>query len=447
MFPQAYDVGGKEGERFMLVPTPGLELFLDAGSNKCRGLYTTSTGVVFAVFGGVVYRVNSNGSTVAVGSIATGDGLLSFADNGTTAACCDGLNAYHWPINGTGVTAFTVEASSIAFIDGYYILSKPQTGQFYVSDLYGTGIDESDIATAEGSPDPTVSMVSSRRELWQFGTKSVEVWYNSGDPDFPFSRIQGAFIDIGCAATYSVCRLNNTVIWLAQDDRGGGTVMMANGYSPQPVNSTALSIYLNSITESQLSAATAYTYVNDGHGFYCLTAGDRTWVFDMATGLWHERLYLNDAGLFEQHLTNCHAYAFGKHLCGSRLDGKIYELSNTTYTDNGAEIKRLRQTPHMQQGMNRLFFSSFQLDMETGVGIDGTGQGTDPRVMLQYSNDGGHSWSDERWVSPGKIGEYLTRARWTQLGSGRSRVWRVAITDPVKFVLMGAEVQAMAGVD
>ena len=69
-------------------------------------------------------------------------------------------------------------------------------------------------------------------------------------------------------------------------------------------------------------------------------------------------------------------------------------------------------------------------------------QGADPQVMLRWSDDGGHTWSNEHWVSIGRIGQYGRRAIWRRLGMTlklRDRVYEVSGTDPVKVSIIGAE--------
>ncbi|NYT76650.1 hypothetical protein H0A71_06570 [Alcaligenaceae bacterium] len=58
--------------------------------------------------------------------------------------------------------------------------------------------------------------------------------------------------------------------------------------------------------------------------------------------------------------------------------------------------------------------------------------------MLRHSNDGGHTWSNTRTATMGKVGEYGMRCKFERLGSGRQRVWEVSITDPVNAVILGA---------
>jgi hypothetical protein len=107
-------------------------------------------------------------------------------------------------------------------------------------------------------------------------------------------------------------------------------------------------------------------------------------------------------------------------------------------------IRRLRQTPHLSAEEVTLFFSKFQLDMETGVGLT-TGQGITPQVMLQWSTDHGHTWSNEHWIESGPIGAYRWRAIWRRLGRARDMVFRVVISDPVKIALIDAYVDVAQG--
>jgi hypothetical protein len=62
--------------------------------------------------------------------------------------------------------------------------------------------------------------------------------------------------------------------------------------------------------------------------------------------------------------------------------------------------------------------------------------------MLRWSDDGGHTWSNEHWKSMGKAGEYGKRVIWRRLGMTqkiRDRVYEVSGTDPVKIAIVGAE--------
>ena len=146
-----------------------------------------------------------------------------------------------------------------------------------------------------------------------------------------------------------------------------------------------------------------------------------------------------------RHRADTHSFAHGKHVVGDFADGKLYELTDDVFTDNGAVITKRRTTPHISGEGRRIFYNEFMIDIEAGVGLDGVGQGVDPKMMMRFSDDGGHSWSNEKWAGMGKIGQRKFRAVWRKLGQSRDRVYEVSITDPVKVVLISADLEFVLG--
>jgi hypothetical protein len=432
-----------------LYGTPGLALWASLVGGPVRGLLRFTQAQAVAVVGSTIYTLTTAGVGVAIGSISAGTAPVSMASNGGVVMLAAGAAGYFIdPAAGT-VTQITdpdfVGAGRVDYIDGYFVWTTPGTGRFQISQLLGTGIDGLDFATAEGAPDNLLSLVVDHRELWLFGETSTEVWFNSGNIDFPFERIQGAFMEIGCAAATSVAKLDNTVFWLGADDRGQGMVMRAQGYQPQRVSTHAVEYAIGQM--SVISDAVAYTYQQEGHSFYVLnfpTAG-QTWVYDASTDQWHERAWRDPLlGTLGRHRAQVHMAFAGENIVGDWETGNLYRLDLDTYSDNGAPIVRTRRCAHIASGGGWQFFSSLQLIMETGVGL-ASGQGSDPQAMLRWSDDGGLTWSSEAWVSMGRMGEYKRRALWRRLGKGRDRVFEVTITDPVKAVIVDAVLQVEAG--
>lgn len=449
LYPELDEIGtGKEREVAALVSTPGLSLLTTIGDGPIRGTWVASNGQFFVVSANGLYQVDALWNATLLGNIQTFTGQVSIADNGFQLVVVDGANGYVWDF--TLLTFVHISdpafygADVVSFQDGYLIFNKPGTNVFYITGLNAVTFSALDFASKEGNPDNIVSIIADHRNLWLFGSETIEVFYDSGAVLFPFQRIEGAFIEYGCAAALSVAKMNNTVIWLGQDKRGSGMVMMANGYMPQRISTHAVEGAIQGY--SNISDATAYTYQEEGHHFYVLNfpSANTTWVFDSTTNLWHERVFTNQ-GQFERHRSNCHSYFNGMHVVGDYQNGNLYQMSTSFYDDNGSSITRLRASPHLTDGLTNIFYSSFQLDMETGTGLDGTGQGTNPQTVLQFSDDGGHSWSNEKWAGFGKIGKTKTRALFHRLGRSRDRVFRVKITDPVKVVLIGAEIAMTKG--
>jgi len=373
LYPEVSEV---DGSVMALYGTPGLRrLVTIPGSGGIRGMYVPATGRAIVVRGNRVYRLDGKWNyQQCPGELLTSSGTVCITDNGTTAVIVDGKYGYTLDLASSVVSRITSDAfygaDRVGFIDGYFIFNKPDTQQFYISSLYGTDFDGLDFASAEGSPDLLVSLIVDHREVWMFGDTSTEVFYNSGNPDFPIERIQGAFIEHGCAAPHSVAKLDNTVFWVGKDSNGSGTVWRANGYTPQRISTHPIEYALQSY--GQISDAIAYTYQQDGHAFYVLTfpQASKTWVYDAATQAWHERAWRNTStGNFERHRSNCLIYFGGKHICGDWEDGRIYQLDPDYYTDDGDPLVALRAAPVVSNQPKRLIHQCLTIEIEEGVGL------------------------------------------------------------------------------
>ena len=446
LYPETDPAAGKNVAS--LIGTPGLKFFASCGTSApVQGLHAWGD-TLYAVSGTNLISVNSTGTVTTIASL------------GTSASSSSRINMEHNPfqlmlVDGTRGWIYTPTASSlqkitsagfgggtqVAFQDGFFIVTTPDTDEIHISAINnGLSWDPVDFVSAEGAPDPLVGVICNHRELWAIGEETSEVYYNSGDVNFPFDRIQGAFIETGCVAPSTIAKADNTVFWLGRDRRGNGLVYRANGYAPEIVSTRAIEYQIS--TYSDISDAFAYTYQQEGHTYYVLTfpTGNATWVYDCSTQLWHERSWFDPIeSTMNRHRGNCYAFFAGKHIVGDFENGKLYELDLNTFTDDGNLIRRIRSCPHIHKDRLRVLFHKFELDMEFGVGLS-EGQGNDPQAVLRWSDDGGHVWSNEVFASFGKLGEYTTRAVWRKLGFSRDRVLEVTITDPVKIVLINGHV-------
>jgi hypothetical protein len=444
LFPEVVPEGGKEPA--FLQRAPGLSLLATLGTGPIRGLWQFKD-YGYAVSGQTLYKIDSNWNAVAKGTIA-GTGHVSMADNGTQLFIAADPLGY---IYNADTDAFAIisdpdfpGASTVGYIDGYFVFNEPNSGKIWVTSLLeGTQIDPLEFASAEGNPDDVVAVFVDHREVWVFGTNSTEVWYNSGALDFPLTRIQGAFNELGCAAPYSVAKMDNQIYWLGRDDRGHGVVFRAAGYMGQRISTHAIEWQLQEYAD--MSDAVGYTYQQDGHSFYVLNfpSANTTWVYDVATGAWHERASFSN-GEFNRHRGNAQMFYNNTNVVGDYQNGKIYKFDLEVYSDDGQPQKWLRSWRALPTGANNLTRTAqhaMQLDCETGVGIN-SGQGSNPQAMLRWSDDGGHTWSNEHWKSMGRIGRYGFRTIWRRLGMTlkiRDRVYEVSGTDPVRIYIMGAE--------
>ena len=490
LFPEAVPEGGKEPG--FLNRAPGLRLLANMGDGPVRGLWQFG-GYGYVVSGEVLYRVDSLWNVFPIGTVSGSSGPVSMVDNGTQLfIACNGPSFIY--------NSLTLEfkqitdpdfpgAVTVGYINGYFVFNEPNSQRIWITQLLdGTSIDPLDFASAEGSPDGLVSLIVDHREIWLFGTNSVEVWYDAGTSPFPLVPVQGAFNEVGCIAAFSVAKLDNGLFWLGADARGKGIVYRANGYAAERISTHAVEWQIQEY--GNLSDALAYTYQQDGHSFYVLIfpSANTTWVFDVATALWHERAaFIN--GSFTRHRSNCQMAFGGEIVVGDHELGNIYAYDLDVFTDNGAVQKWLRSWRALPTGTNdlkRTAQHSLQLDLETGAisptflnpqtivdtsSLDdtllaenndtlvweyadplldkiliteagdqivqengglilvfptvptvggailievGTPTATaiNPQVMLRWSDDGGHTYSNEHWRSVGMAGEWGRRVIW-----------------------------------
>jgi hypothetical protein len=458
---------GKADEIAYLLGTPGLEALATVGDGPIRCVHfdqtlsapLNPTTRVFVVSGNEVYKflyVAGVWTPTLLGTLDTSVGTVKAASNTSDlgqTVFVDGANQYLFKkttlsetfgdFTSFGYAVLDTPPTGVIYVDGYFVFCNG-TNAFYVSDVNSLNVDPLSYASAEGDPDSIVAIITNRRDLWLLGERSIELWVNVGAADFPYARASGGFIEKGCVAEDSVAKIDNMVFWLGRDAAGQGVVYAGQGLNPERISTHAIEHAINGYDD--ISSAVGYTYQSNGHAFYVLNFDEATWVFDLATKLWHERAYLSD-GVLQRHRAQFHAFIpeFGIHMLGDYEDNRIYQYNDNVYTDDGDPIKRLRTSPHVSQDERNIFCNEFQLVIESGVGLDGVTQGTDPKIMLQLSKDGGHTYGIERWTSMGKIGQRLCRVIWRRLGVFRDLVVKVEITDPVKTVFISANIELEVG--
>lgn len=436
---------------YAIIGTPGLPLFATLGNTPVRGFIRSTDGTWVAVGGNTVYTVSTGGTATSIGTIGTTGGLVKMADNGTEIMITDGNRAYYTDLSTvTEITDLTSIITDNGFSgpvwctsqDGYMITAFPDSDRFYISAVDDASSWSSlDFVSADGRPGYVVAVISHRDELLVLKDQSYEWWYNSGNADFPFERRQGAEGEIGCLAAHSLARLDNSLFFMGGNEQGYGRAFIMDGYTPAPITDNDMSYIFSGFTN--LSDCEAYAYQKEGHVHYVMNFPDdnQTWVYDQTEGLWHRRGYLNSTtNTLERQRGHVQVHFNQKDYVGDYETGQIFELDSDTYTDNGQEIQRTLVLPHVKGDGRRIFISSFQLEMETGVGLQ-SGQGSDPQAMLYVSDDNGHTWQGGFWNDIGKVGKYALQLKWFRLGSAEE-TWtpKIVISDPIKIVITGARI-------
>jgi hypothetical protein len=367
--------------------------------------------------------------------------------------------------------------------DNYFIYSRPESQQFAVSDLLSPITQPLSFGSKFTSPDNLVSLIANNGQLYLLGEKSTEVWNDQGTFPLAYQRIPGSSTQQGIVAPYSVARVGASFAYVSQNIRGLNQIVLMNGYTPQRISTHAVE---NSLLDQYTSDAIAYTYQLEGHEVYVVSFPtiDITWAYDFTTGLWHKWLWVDQNNIYHRHRSNCAAVFQGIVVVGDWENGNLYQLDQSFYTDNGDEIRRLRRAPHLVADLQRQFFDELQIQFQPGVGTGGFSRDRntylgnpytiplddpltlelqeiyvlgyagqirpndvlfDPQAMLRWSNDGGSTWSKEYWQNIGQQGKYRNRAMWRRLGTARDRIFEVVVTDPIKAVIISANLKGSQG--
>lgn len=448
---------------------------------------------VTAVSSGTIYLGQTiQGSGIATGAVITAfgtgtGGTGTYVVSAIGAVASTTLYALNWTVLPSTDGAFS-GGTSVDIIDNYFVYNNPNSQQFGASDLLSPISNGLSYGLKDGAPDDLVALIVDHREIYLLGNSSSEVWVDVGATPFPFQRIPGTNTQHGIAAKYSIARLGNSFAYVSRNARGQAQIMMMNGYKPDRISTHAVE---NSLLDQYIDDAIAWTYQLEGHECYVVTFPtiNLTWVYDVASQMWHKMMYWNNDGTYSRHRGNCACLFQGMVIVGDYENGKLYQLDQSNYTDDGQHVRRLRRAPHLVADFQRQYFDELQIQFQPGVGnsgsyfisnpVDPTGiylgetysigpnesftllpnstyilatqpvvldnSVANPKAMLRWSNDGGSTWSKEYWVSIGAMGKYKNRAIWRRLGMARDRVFEVVVTDPVKAVIVSANLKAYAG--
>ena len=206
-----------------------------------------------------------------------------------------------------------------------------------------------------------------------FGEKRIEVWYDAGNapPTFPFQRSDGALIQRGLGAPYSVVLEDNTLFFLGDD----GMFYRLEGFVPERISNHGVETAWQSYGD--LSGAFAFIYTLFGHKLLTITfpSAQATWVLDLSTRRWHEReswLGSSADDSIGRWRVNCAINWNGRILVGDSQSGRIGQLNTEAFTEWGDTMRGLLVGPPIAQDRRRLFMKRFELDVESGIGLTGS---------------------------------------------------------------------------
>lgn len=434
--------------------------------------------------GGYYYRLSGAGSVTFTGNLVAGQSIISFPpgqlvpanllvssaasliDSGNSLPVGTNLVAVSYTANNISVTQaalanvtadmFTLKipqfgkitdpaflgSDRVIFIEGWLGFNQPGSRTYYTNAPFAYTMTFAGLfyALKDSSSDNLVTMMENNREWWLIGERTTEVAFNAGGGNFSFQRLPGIGPQIGCSAKHSIARLGPDLAWLAQNENGQNIVVKTNQYSYERISNHAIEKAISSYP--QVSDAIGDCYEELGHVMYVLTfpTADVTWVYDLSTEQWWQRLSWNpNTGIYHRHIGNAYVNFGNLRMWGDYLTGQVHQQDRAFFTDAGAPLRATRRTPHVwsKEDRKRIKQASLQVEFGPGVGLQ-TGQGSNPQAMIRWSDDGGEKWSNEHFVSIGKVGTTKNRAIVRRLGDARDRVYEVTYTEPTPRDIIGA---------
>jgi hypothetical protein len=421
-----------------LYGTAGLEQVADAEQlTGNRGAHEMN-GVPYFVMANGLYSMDADGALDYIGEI-TGSGRVSMADNGTQLLVLvpngNGYIYNHVTDTFAQITDsdFTANGNPqlVVYIDGYFCLTT-DSKKFIVSALNdGTSYNALDFGTAESDPDEIVAPIVYKNQLFIGGSQTIEAFQNIGGADFPFQRT-GLFLSKGIASPFSIQTIQDTFVFVGSGQNESPAIWALQGNEVVKISTTAIDKELNKLTQDQVANIYSWSYAQKGAYFVGFALPARTLVFDTISKRWHERKSFIDGALGAYRVSSL-VRSYNQIWAGDIIDGRVGRLDSEVYTEYEEPIRRSIVTQPFQNNMEAFVVPEIEMTVESGVG---NADAIDPQIGMARSKNG-KIWSDTRYRSLGKIGEFDHRPIWRRNGrASRFELFRFTMSDPVKPVLI-----------
>lgn len=328
--------------------TPGVQPWVTWPQGPIRGMLNINN-TVYVVGGSTFGSLDWTGTITVLGTVANDSEPVSLCSSGTASyqvMVVSGNLGYVYNFNthsfGQITSAnFPNPCRWGEFFGGYFLALHGQGSRsFQWSALEdATTWNALDVAERSYASDNISALIRSHAGIWLLGFHTSEIWViNQGTGNNVFVPQTGVIVEHGCLGAFTPQRIDNTILWLGQNDDGKCMVWRADGYTPRRVSTHAVETWLSTATgQNGPTDAVGFVMQMDGHIWYHLLVPRdlrTTWVYDVTTDRWHEWAIWDPKGCrYYPHVANSHVFAWNQHLLGSRLDGTIYQCDPSFTTD------------------------------------------------------------------------------------------------------------------
>lgn len=406
---------GKEGKIVLpLYASDGLSLFATlTGGGQCRGAIEVN-GALWVVSGRLLFKVTSSGIVTTIGAVpGTGPCYMAQNQKSPTPQIVIVSEGIRFIVNDGVLETIDdsdlVAPNSVVFLNQRFVFTA-LSGRFQWSELSeGNDYEQLEFATAEYGHDGLVRAFVRRGELLLIGTKTIEPWYSpDAEGANAFART-GTVIERGCANGATVAMVEETIVLVADDL----TVRALEGYQARKISNNAVERAIRDTSDP--TQMVAWSYSKDGHSFYVLQGTDFTWLYDSATGEWHER---NSYGL-SRWRAQFYAKLGEHHIVGDYEEGKLYEIDEDTFTENGEHLVMSMTIP-INAYPNAVELNTLLVDGIPGAGLNSSDEhDANPEMMARVSRNGGKTFGSQRERPVGRIGTYSTQTKFNGFGTSK----------------------------
>jgi len=423
-------VNAQGGEQLSFQPFPGLKPFA-TGTGFSRGIGRLNNAL-YEVMGSTLNKISSSGAVTSMGTIE-GSGRCDFAEDGTNLVITTGAGkpyTFDGSVLVQGTDADLPNASTVTYINRR-VAYDGSGGDVVFADLDAPlTVDSANVIIAESKPDDMKAVFAYKQQVNAFGADSIQPLYNTGSGSPPYSFILNSTQEVGLGAIHSIDSNNSFAYFLGSDL----SIYQLAGLSLRAIGNPAIGQAIEGYSDTSDAFGVCFTLDNTNFYMISFPTGNQTWLFNETAGVWTNLAYGVNG---DQHLIGGYEFIYGKHLVSDWRNGNIYELDFDTYTDNSDLIQHRRDTVSINGGTfgkpgATVFMSSLRLEVESGTSLVTEAS----KIIMQYSDDNGRSWSTERWLSIGDQGEYRHELVWWGLGSFKNRMFRFTMSDAIRWVLI-----------
>jgi len=443
-----------------LVPTPKASGISSGYLRPGDGIVANGTGPgtdrgginwrggLYRVMGTKLVEISSSGTVSVLGDVGGPvDELVTFDYSFSELAIASGGRLYYWN-GGTLVQVTDPDLGvvlDVVWVDGYFMTTD---GEFLVvTELTDpTQVNPLKYGSSEVDPDPVVALLKLRNEVYALNRNTIEVFDNVGGALFPFARIDGAQIQKGVVGTFACCVFEETIAFLGSGrNEAPGLYLGANGMAKK-ISTQEVDEILLQFTEAQLSTVKLEARNDRAHQHLYIHLPDRTLVFDAAASqtlqdfVWFT-LTSTVVGFAPYRARNL-VYAYDKWLVGDPQSSNIGYLVDTVGSHWGEQVRWEFGTLIVYNEGKGAIFHDMELVSLTGR----VALGIDPQISTSYSVDG-LSYSQEKFIKVGTIGNTSKRLAWFQQGHMRNfriQKFRGDSDSHISFVRLEAKIEGLA---